>query len=153
MGQITIDRTKPFEPIFVCKWFTIEKDETDVRSMALSEIDLTKVRFVAMLKEGETSITGEERLKRLKAAGYIRLDAKFFQTLWENKQFIPESWKQKVNGNMCSIHFDGTVLRDLRGHRCVQGICLRNNEWDWDCRWLDGNWNAHDLSAVLEISS
>ena len=65
---VKVDRSLPFDPAkFIGKGWTIE--EQDERSLALSEVDLTKVRFEDMLKSGESSIQGEEKLKRLKKAG------------------------------------------------------------------------------------
>src|ERR1700682_1671988 len=97
MTILTIDRTTPFRPaVFLGEGWTIE--EQDNRSLVLTEVDLSKVRFETMLESGEEYLTGEEKQNRLKKAGHIRLDAKFFQTLWEDKTKIPESWKEKTNG-------------------------------------------------------
>ncbi len=127
-------------------WKIVERDE---RSLVLTEIDLSNVLFETMLQEGETVITGEEKLKRLKASKCIRLDAKIFQTLWENQYFIPESWKEKVNGNTRYIFFDGTILRHPSGYRCVLFLCWDDGEWNWSHRWLNYNWGVSRSSAVL----
>jgi hypothetical protein len=115
---IPIDRTSAFDPVaFIGEgWSIVEEDE---RSLALGEVDLTKVNFETMLKERESSVVGEEKLKRLKDAGHIRLDAKVFQTLWENQHLIPASWKEPTNGNTTYVFFDGTILRHSRGGRYV----------------------------------
>lgn len=73
-----------------------------------------------MFKQGETSIKGEVRLSRLKQAEYIRLDAKIFQTLWEDQSLIPENWKKETNGCVTYIFFDGTILRSPNDNR----LCL-----------------------------
>ena len=98
-------------------------------------------------------ITGVERLERLKEAGYIRLDAKVFQTFWENKHCIPELWKEKVNGNTRYIFFDGTVLRAPNGHRYVLILYWSDGEWHWDVARLSSSWSAGYPSAVLVSSS
>lgn len=145
---IPIDRSKPFNPAkFIGKGWTIEKE--DERSLKLTELDLVKVQFVTMLKGNESSITCEEKLTRLKNSDYIRLDAKIFQTLWENKSLIPESWKDKVNGNTRYIFFDGTELRGPDGDRCVLYLYWYDGEWLWYYRWLDDDWSANTPSAVL----
>jgi hypothetical protein len=145
---ISIDRTKPFDPaIFIGEGWTIE--EQDECSLALTEADLAKVRFESMFKSGESYVVGEEKLKRLKKAGHIRLDAKIFQTLWENQSLIPESWKEKINGNTRYIFFDGTILRDPRGNRYVLCLCWDGGQWDWRCRWLGFDFDVDDPSAVL----
>jgi hypothetical protein len=134
---------------FIGKGWSIVEDETDSRSKALTELDLTKVQFVTTLKDGETYVKGEEKLKRLKKSGNIRLDADIFLTLWENQHLIPESWKEKVNGKTRFIYFDGTVLRLSSGDRYVLYLCWCGGAWSWDVRWLDLDWGANRPSAVL----
>ena len=143
-----LDRSKPFDPAtFVGKsWSIAEEDES---SLKLTEIDLTRVRLESMLEEGETSVQGEKKLERLKAAKHIRLDAKVFLTLWENQNLIPESWKEKTNGNTTFIYFDGTVLRDSDGRRYILCLCWLDGRWRWDYYWLDYGWYADNPSAVL----
>jgi hypothetical protein len=144
-----IDRGSRFSPTAFFKeqgWQIVEEDK---RSLALTEIDLSKVLFEMMLKEGETVITGEEKLKRLKASNHIRLDAKIFLALWENQYLIPESWKEKVNGNVRYIFFDGTILRHPDGIRCVLCLSWYAGRWHWYYRWLDYDWDVISPSAVL----
>ena len=149
VGQvIKIDRSQPFDPVkFLDKgWSIVEEDE---RSLALTEVDLTKVRLETMLRDGETNIRGEEHLKMLKKAGCVRLDAKVFQTLWENQGLIPESWKERINGNILNIHFTGTELLRPEGSRCVLSLYWYYGHWPWNGRWLGRDWNVYDLSVVL----
>lgn len=139
---ISIDRTQPFDPAkFLGEGWTIA--EQDERSLSLSQVDRAKVQLEYMLKSGEGYIRGEERLKRLKGENYIRLDAKVFQTLWEKQKLIPRSWKKQG-----TVFFDGTVLRDPDGDRCVLCLCWVG-QWGWDCRWLENHWDASGPSAVL----
>ena len=145
---ISIDRTKPFDPVeFLGQGWTIE--EQDDRSLALVQVDLANIQLKYMLKSGENSIGGEERLKRLKKEGYIRLDAKVFQTLWKNQKLIPESWKEKISGDVRFVFFDGTVLRRPYGDRYVLGLDWNNGQWHWDYGWLECHWRTDDPSAVL----
>lgn len=145
---IPIDRTSAFNPVaFLGEgWSIVEEDE---RSLKLGEVDLTKVNFETMLKERESSVVGEEKLKRLKDAGHIRLDAKVFQTLWENQHLIPASWKEPTNGNTTYVFFDGTILRGSYGRRCVLYLGWGGGEWGWDDYWLGYEWLASRPSAVL----
>lgn len=158
---VPIDRSKPFDPAtFIGRGWTIWKgpangdglsgdEEQDTRSLVLTEVDLTDVRFKAMLEGRETSVKGETKLERLKKAGHIRLDAKVFQTLWENQILIPERWKEKTNGDITYIFFDGTVLRDSVGNRCVLCLFWNDGAWLWSVRWLGSGFSADDPSAVL----
>lgn len=144
-NMLRIDRSKPFDPAtFIGNGWTIHPDEPeDERSLALTEIDLSKIHLVTMLKPSETSIVGEEKLKRLKRAKHIRLDAKILQALWENQDRIPEEWKGKYT------YFDGTVLRSPGGGRYVLYLCFREGGWRWSGRWLVLGWGSGDPSAVL----
>ena len=148
-NKFLIDRVKPFDPVkfFGEKgWIIKEEDE---RSLALVEIDPGAIQLEHMLKSKETSITRKERLKRLKQADYLRLDAKIFQTFWENQHLIPESWKENTNCNTTFVYFDGTDLQDPNGHRCVLYLYWNGGEWRWHCDWLGYGWRVHDPSAVL----
>lgn len=146
---VVINRNR-FNPVeFIGEGWAIVSGEPVSLSTALTEIDLTKVQFVTMLKDGESYINGEEKLKRLKSSNYIRLDADIFLTLWENQHLIPESWKEKVNGNTCYIFFDGTVLRNPSGDRCVLCLGWSGGQWRRLCFWLGSDWSARSPSAVL----
>ena len=97
---------------------------------------------------------GEERIKRLKAEGRIRLDAKVFQTFWENQALIPERLKERVNGNIQFIYFDGTILRSPDGDRCTLYLYFDGGgSWDWGCGWLDRGRGAGSPSAALASRS
>lgn len=146
---ITINRNRFHPAKFIGKDWSIFNKETDTRSTALTEIDITKVQFVTMLHDGETHIKGEEKVKRLKSSGHIRLDADIFLTLWENQHFIPESWKEKVNGNTRFIYFDGIILRNSGGDRCVLCLYWDDGKWYWYVNWLVSDWSAHGPSVVL----
>lgn len=145
---VSIDRTSPFDPVkLLGQGWNIE--EQDERSLALDQVNLANVRLEHMLKKGENRVQGEEKLKRLKGAGYIRPDARIFQTLWENQSLIPESWKKKTNGNTTYIFFDGTVLRSPDGRRCVLFLYWRGGRWDWGYGWRGFGWLVGGPSAVL----
>ncbi len=158
---VQINRTQPFNPsTFIREGWSIWKgpidgnglkgeEAQDERSLALSEVDLSKVRLETMLRGGESSIGGEEKLTRLKASGNIRLDAKVLQTLEKNQSLIPESWKERTNGFSTYIYFDGTVLRGPLGLRCVLYLYWHDGGWSRRYDWLGVGWHAHNPSAVL----
>ena len=140
-----------FNPVkFIGSGWSIIAEETDTRSVALTQLDISKIQFVTMLSDDDFSVNGEENLKRLKSSDYIRLDANIFLTLWENQHLIPEWLKEKVNGNTVFIYFDGMVLRDSGGRRCVLLLYWGGLAWDWDVRLLVSDWGDSDLSAVLK---
>lgn len=161
---ITIDRTTLFDPAaFIGNGWSIWKgpadgdgltgeEEQDKRSLASIEVDLTKVSFETMLKEGEKTVVGEEKLKRLKDAGRIRLDAKVFQTLWEDyKQYGENSTLELLRRTQGArlIDFPGTELRSPDGDRYFLSLYWQAGEWDWSYDWLGSEWRAHYPSAVL----
>jgi len=125
------------------------EEEQDSRALAITELDLSKIRFETGLEGKETSVKGETKLARLKKANYVRLDAKVFQTLWENQHLIPLQWKEKTNGNTTYIFFDGTVLRSPDGRRYVLCLYWSDDAWRWGAHWLGYDWRANNPSAVL----
>lgn len=148
---ISIDRSKPLNPAeFIGNgWTIVEQDE---RSLTLTKIDLTRVRFEDCLRKGEIMIGGEERFRRLKQTGHICLDAKIFQSLWENKQSIPENWKEKINGHIRFIFFNGTVFRHPDGDRYLISLRWRNGEWRRGYDRLGIDWTVNVSFAVLASS-
>ncbi|MFH0814950.1 MAG: hypothetical protein V1902_02655 [Candidatus Falkowbacteria bacterium] len=141
-NKLTIDRSKPFDPVaFVGKGWKI--GEQDERALALTEIDLAAVQLKHMLKDREPYVGGEEKLTRLKVAGYVRLDAGVFETLWNNQHLIPERWKGKI------VYFDGTVLVSPDGGRYVLCIDGGGGQWSRDCGYLNHSFSGNNPSAVL----
>lgn len=145
---IKIDRSVPFDPaIFLSKRTSVK--EQDKRALAIAEVDLNNVRLETMLTPGETSVNGEEKLKRLEKAGYIGLDAKVFQTLWENQSLIPEEWKEKTDGKTTFILFNGTVLEHYGGDDFIMGLYWSGDNWCWFIKYLKNGCFDCDLSVVL----
>ena len=147
-NTLVIDRSHPFNPTrFIGKGWTIE--EQDERALALTEIDFSKVRFESGLKEGEAAITGEEKLKRLKAGGVVRLDAKIGQTLYEENgqatlRFIHEHF------GISWLELAGTVLRHPDGRRYCLYLCRYGDDpWRWRYGWLDYDRRARTVSPVF----
>lgn len=163
---LKIDRSKPFDPTFIGPGWTIWRgpadgkglegeEEQDVRSLALTEINLNQILLEAHLKQGESSTTGEERINRLNVANRIKLDAKIFQTLWENRDRLPERFKQKTEGNTTFIFCDGTTLRSPSGDRYSLYFYWDSDgyEWSWGCRWRGRDRRVDDPSASLASQS
>ena len=158
---VKIDRSKPFNPAeFIGAGWTIWKgpangdgltgeEDQDKRSLVLTELDLTKIRFEDTLKSGESVVNGEEKQKRLAKAGRIRLDAKVFQTFCDNQAVIPASWKEPIGDNTRYIYFDGTILRSPNGYRIVLYLDWSGGRWHWDCHCRGSDWDDCDPSAVL----
>jgi len=162
-AKLPINRSKPFNPAeFIGQGWSIWRgpadggglegeEEQDARSLAIIEVDLNKVILDAALNAGENSITGEERLRRLKERNAVRMDAAIFQALWNNKHMIPERLKEKTNGNTTYVFVDGTTLRGPGGDRYSLYFCwdagLRG--WFWDFYWQGYDRDVDNPSALL----
>jgi hypothetical protein len=139
---------KPFDPAkFIGSgWGIVEEDQS---ALALTEIDFSKVRFEHGLKDGESVIDGEEKLKRLKTLGLIRLDAKAGQTLYEEKGQPTLRFLHDVYG-ITWFELAGTVLRYSSGDRYFLYLYRGDDgSWYWDCSWLDDARNARNVSPLL----
>lgn len=147
-GALIIDRAVPFDPAkFIGSgWSIVEQDES---ALALTTLDFSNVRFESGLKEGEQTIDGEEKLKRLKKLGLIRLDAKGGQTLYEEKGQATLRWLYDTYG-ITWFELAGTVLRDSRGDRCF--LCLSRGgggSWGWYYDWLGRVRDRAGVSPLL----
>ena len=152
--------TKPFDPEgFLGKgWKTWKgpikgsglsgEEEIDPRSLNFFEIEIAKFIFETGLREGEESIPGEEKLRRLKdeKPGFIRFGGNVFLGLWQDYQASKENsvieWlyrDQKIG----FMDFFGQILRNPTGTN--QALCMfrrGNGNWRWDCYWLQNAWIA-----------
>jgi hypothetical protein len=110
----------------------------DPSAGAFTTFDVSKTRFFSGLVEGELSIAGEEKLKRLRNIGTdVQIDA---QTLWalytENGQKTLR-YLYEVHG-VNWIEALGTVLRNPRGRRFSLILDRRDDgSWVWNCFWFD----------------
>lgn len=166
LGDPRIIQTRSFDPAkFIGKDWTFWKgpavgdgltgeEDFDSRSRALTQIDVTRLRFEACLREGESSIKGEEKIRRLpEMADFIRLGGNAFLGFWEdyqdNKENSALEWIYRTH-KIRSIDFPDDILRRPRGDRFVLCLCRYDGgRWDWGVRWLDDGWSAGDPSAGL----
>jgi len=147
--------TALFDPVsFIGKsWQGIAEDR-DERSATLKEVDITKAKFVSCLRDGETLIRGEEKLRRLKENGDIRLGATLFMGLWKDYQSDKENsvlecaYQAGIIGDY--IDFFGNILLGPSGSRRVLSLYRHfYGKWDWLVHWLGGVWGVRHLSAVF----
>lgn len=143
----------PFDPVsFLGPSWSIIPDEHDGRNDGLPEIDFNKVDLVICLKKDETSITGEEVLKRLKKDGRIRYGVNAFMGLWEDFCARKENSVLKTrfrSKGIKRLYFFGDVLLGPGGGRWVLCLYWRGGgDWGWSYEWLDGSCGARHWSAV-----
>jgi hypothetical protein len=140
---------KPFDPEkFLSKgWEIVER----IGQRSGSNLDAGKIVRKDYLKKGESSINGEERLRRIKAnPGDIQLDGEDFLALYEEEDQKTLRWLYETQG-ITWLSCWGIILRSPNGNRDV--LCLYRDDggsWDWDDRWVDGDdWRASYPAAVL----
>ncbi len=144
-----LSTVKTFDPVaFIGRDWKVIKDESDKRTEAMTEVDFTRVNFETCLKDGETYITGEEKLKRLKEGGNILLGAETFLALWEEKDHATLEWLYKEKG-VTYLDFFGTILGRPDGRRCVLYLYRDDGGWHWRCFWLGLGWRDRDFSVSL----
>lgn len=165
LNSLKIDRSEPFNPTtFIAPGVTIWRgpkggnglegeEEQDARSLVSTEISPVKLGFEHMLKDGESSITGEEKLKRHLVAKHILADAKIGQTLFEEPGKTTLEWLHKTFG-VTWMEFPGTTLHDSDGdrnflylYRCGGG------RWGRGRSWLDIERGRRSVSVVLAGST
>ena len=148
---IQIDRSKLFDPVeFLGKGWSIE--EQDERSLAITEINVDDIVLHTMMKYTETSITGEEKLKRLRDdKTHLQLDAGIFLHFLNNKKLITKYSEGKL------IFFDGTILCRSGEDSCfdknrfVLYLSPRNNEWFWYYYHLEYELHPHHHSIRIPV--
>ena len=114
---ITIERSQSFTPTFLGNDWVVEWQ--DERSLALSEIDLSRVCLEAHVMPGEEEADYKQLLNNK-----ISLDAQALQAIWERirgKRYsncLPASWSERTtDGYTKFIGFYGTILRHLYNNR------------------------------------
>ena len=131
------------------------EEELDKRSLVLTEADLSAALFESCLKNGESSIKGEEKLKRLRASGNVQFGGNVFLALWHDYQSNKENscleWLWR-NRKISWMSFFGLVLRFPLGNRYVLSLSRIADEWFWSYDWLGDAWSADCLSAGLAKS-
>lgn len=128
------------------------EEDVDPRSLALAEVELARFLFETCLLAGEKSVTGEEKLRRLKEKPeFIRFGGNVFLGLWHDYQTYKENsileWFYR-NFGVTFMDFIGQILRHPHGNRNV--LYLRRSaygEWYWRYYWLDDQWGAGDPSV------
>ena len=162
--MMSIIQAHPFNPSeFLGKGWTVWKgpidddglwgeEDIDPRSLTLSQVEITKFLFETCLKESEQSITGEEKLHRLKEkSDLIRFGGNVFLGLWLNYQANGENSALEDLYRSRGIKFFaffGLVLRNPSGIRSVLYFHRDDGgRWYWGCHGLGRDRDAAYLLA------
>lgn len=129
------------------------EEDRDSRNLDITEVDWVQVLRETCLKSDETSIKGEEKLRRLKEMGHIRLGENAFLALWQdyqaNKKKSVLEWLYTTFG-VTYLDFFGLILRGPGGGRYVLYLYrYGDGQWLWYARWLGRGWHAGNFSALL----
>jgi len=133
------------------EWIILREDPT---LSSLTRLNLSRVKVLALLEEGDGFVTAEQPLKLLKAVSQdtnqIPLGAAAFMFFWENKDKIPEEWKEEVGGEIQNVFFTGTILKDPdSGEGCIVYLSWKAGQWSWDRSSLREDFFHNDRFAVL----
>lgn len=121
-------------------------------------VDFEQLVLETHLKGEETSILGEEKMKRARASKNRQLGGKTFLALWLNWQECKAAGKPEDSILECLcrggkigkvIYFFGLTLRDPLGNRRVLCLCLFGGAWRWGYNWLGNQWDAGIPSVSL----
>ncbi|MFA6042084.1 MAG: hypothetical protein WCV85_02115 [Patescibacteria group bacterium] len=116
-------------------------------------LDASQIVTKDYLKKGESSINGEERLRRIKASPAdvkLQLDAADCQALYEEKGQVTLRWLDETKGIKFLSGWN-TILQSPRGNRCVLYLVRRvDGSWRWSDGWVGGgNWDADRPAGLL----
>ncbi|MDD5011846.1 MAG: hypothetical protein PHQ00_06965 [Phycisphaerae bacterium] len=176
LGLVTIVRVcfklaldKALDPSsFIGKDWKIWKGPTDGDGLTGDEdyvpepdiVDFEQIMLETHLQGEETSIYGEEKMKRARESKNRQLGDKAFLALWNNwlscksagksEDSILERlrWSGKIG---TVVYFFGRTLRRPGGNRCVLCLYFGGGGWRWDYYWLDDRW-GDDISSVALAS-
>ncbi len=124
----------------------------DSRAAVFTELNLAEMIFKTCLKEGEPSIKGFEKLRRLvvEETDFIRYDLKFFLTFWKDYQKYKENSMLEIFYRtqqkdyldfmvpLCNPNGDCYVLYLYRDD---------NGKWCWSYRCLGIHWRSDSFSV------
>ena len=159
---VRIDRTVPFDPSsFIGQGWDFWRGPAnsnglrgevwqDERSLALTEIDCTKIGLKTCFKRRESDLKGEVLLRRLQASGDpILLDAGIFQHFWNDPHLFSRCFEGETVGQVNSVLFLGNLLRSPLCRRHVLYLCRIYGELRWFSLQLSEKWHPNFLAAVL----
>jgi hypothetical protein len=136
------------------------EEERDGAAMALIDVDFEKSDFLTCLEPGESSITGEEKLVRLRKLGRPLYGVNQFMELWQDYQQCQDKSQSKVEKlyqqkGITFIAFFGDILRSPSGNRSVLYLCRDNDgSWNWNYYWLDSDYVGRSFAPVpQQVSS
>ncbi len=131
------------------------KIDEQVSNRSGDNLDAGQITRKDYLKKRESYINGEERLKRIKAAGEqdLQLDAEDFLALYQEESQLTLRWLYDTKG-ITWLSFWGTILRSPGGCRFVLSLFRWDDgSWGWYYFWVGSDeWSASNPAGVLASS-
>lgn len=121
--------------------FVYDKRKDDWELLEDVELTLTdpaNLEAVPFLKSGESSINGEEMVRRARQELRINLGQHDAEFLLEHQNKIPQELRKYA------LVFTGTVWRDPRGDRCVAYLSWNGERWILRFSLLSYDWGSFD---------
>lgn len=122
-------------------------------------VDFAQLVCETHLQGKETTIDGEEKVRRTRTGANRQLGDKTFLALWNNWLACQTAGKPEDSILECLwrsgkiksiIYFFGRILRDPSGYRYVLFLYRSGGGlWHWDYNWLGNHWNAGSPSIAL----
>ncbi|MEK7139633.1 MAG: hypothetical protein AAB817_02950 [Patescibacteria group bacterium] len=109
------------------------------------EFDLKRIALYFDPAQQNGGVIGGHQLRQ-KLANQPVFNANLLDWLLAHPHFIPEEWKGQ------RVFFWGTIYRDGDDDRCVRCLVWSGGRWDWDCGWLDGDFDD-DCPAAVSASN
>ncbi|MFA6587768.1 MAG: hypothetical protein WCT08_01725 [Patescibacteria group bacterium] len=104
------------------------------------------------LKKGESSINGEEYLRRVKAEPTdVQLGANDFITLWQEEGHTTLKWLYATK-SITFLSFFDTILQETNGEQYILHLYREDDgSWHWGYRRIaHGIWDADNPAGVLQ---
>ena len=149
-----IDRRIFFDPVSFFGsghevWEIVEQDD---RSLLVTSVDLDKIVLTTCIMISDRGkISGEEKLKRMKDKGKIRLDLGIFLALYNEIGHGALEYLFKHRG-VEYLDFMGTVLRAPNNRRYILYLYRHKDvSWHWSFKWLGDEFHSRHFSASLAL--
>ena len=135
--------------------FTIAEQDERANKLAVVDFGLAKFEICLRIREHEVSLSGEEKLRRLRKKKRILLGGNQYLALWQNYRALPSEsvLSQLAERGIKYVDFFGTILNSPDNRRCVLFFAVAElavKVWYRDVRYLSSHWSAFRPTVTLD---
>ncbi len=134
------------DKLFASEWKLIKHYN---KSLEIQSLNIKNIRLEKTANSENENISGYKRMDVLIKRKFIPLDIYIFLMFWRNQYLIPESWKDKTNGETTFICFDGTAFMSPYNKECTLFLYWMKDAWHYRQFRLEELTGRNILSAVL----